>query len=109
MKTCLHITNYAIRQINVNPSILDNHMYQYIMSVEAVNQKVLEGVPFRTAYQEVAQEIKAGTYKSPEKVEHFHEGSLGNLCNPDIEEKMNSLLQKFDYRKILASWAKLLG
>ncbi len=108
LRYCLHMTHYAIGQIHVNSDILNNTIYQYVMSVEVVNKKVLDGKPFRTAYQEVAEEIKSGNYSSPKDIKHYHEGSLGNLCNTEIQKKMEKLIQKFDYSKILASVSNLL-
>jgi argininosuccinate lyase len=66
---------------------LKEEKYKYIYSVEAVNQKVLDGMPFRDAYQAVGQDIANGEFEIPEALNHTHEGSLGNLCNEEIREK----------------------
>ncbi|MCR9286892.1 MAG: argininosuccinate lyase [Bacteroidetes bacterium] len=87
VKNCLKITAYALQFMKVREGILKEEKYKYIYSVEAVNQKVLDGMPFRDAYQAVGQDIANGEFEIPEALNHTHEGSLGNLCNEEIREK----------------------
>jgi argininosuccinate lyase len=59
---------------------------------------VSQGVPFRDAYRQVADEITHGTFQHHASIEetlsHYtHEGSIGNLCNAQIKSKMNELTQ----------------
>ena len=56
--------------------------------MEEVNRRVLQGVPFREAYQQVGHEVENGTYKAKKEVHHTHAGSIGNLCTAQIREKM---------------------
>jgi len=109
LKTCMEITCYAIPRISVNTDILKDPRYQYIFSVDRVNQKVLEGTPFRTAYQQVASEIAEGTYHGSSQINHSHEGSMGNLSNQDIYKKLYTATSKFDFSKILDASRKLIG
>jgi argininosuccinate lyase len=53
-----------------------------------VNNRVLQGVPFREAYIQVGIEVENGTYQPNKSVNHTHEGSIGNLCTKEINEKM---------------------
>ncbi|HEY0769576.1 MAG TPA: argininosuccinate lyase, partial [Sphingobacteriaceae bacterium] len=84
LNECLEMAAYMFRHIAVKDDILKDKKYLYLFSVEAVNELVLQGVPFREAYKQVGMEIENGEFKAPEKVEHTHEGSIGNLCNKEI-------------------------
>ncbi|MFT4533155.1 MAG: argininosuccinate lyase [Saprospiraceae bacterium] len=86
----LSILNYIIPQIEVNKSILDDPKYDYLFSVEEVNQKVLEGMPFRDAYLAVAKDIQYGNFKPSKEVSHTAIGSIGNLGLDRILRKLNS-------------------
>ena len=109
LKSCLRLCQYTLQHIRVRTDIMGNSMYDYVYSVEAVNKKVMQGLPFRTAYQEVAKEIAEGTYEIPDRLEHTHEGSLGNLCNKQISEKMNRVVEQFNFTQIHLAREKLLG
>ena len=91
LKSCLYITEYAAGQITVNDEILEDPKYKLIFSVEAVNELVKEGIPFRDAYQQVAEHIEKGTFEPPMELHHTHEGSIGNLGNEEIRERFNSI------------------
>ena len=79
LKECLFMTRFMLEKIEVKKNILKEEKYQYMFSVELVNQLVLEGMPFRDAYVEVGRRIESGEFKVPVNLEHTHEGSLGNL------------------------------
>jgi argininosuccinate lyase len=96
----LSITELMAGNIRVNSSITDNPLYQEIFSVEEVNRLVIQGTSFRDAYREIAGRIADGTYKAGEKPDHTHEGSIGNLCNELIIEKMDNIMAGFDFEKI---------
>jgi argininosuccinate lyase len=91
LKSCLFITEYAAGKMSVNKEILDDPKYKLIFSVEAVNELVKEGVPFRDAYLQVAKQIEDGTFEPPTKLNHTHEGSIGNLGNEEIKERLDRL------------------
>lgn len=98
---CLHISRYALEQIEVNPGILKDERYQYLFSVEAVNQLVLEGASFRDAYRLVGEQIQNGSYKaSVAEVSYTHEGSIGNLCNAEISAEMDQVIAGFGFEKV---------
>jgi argininosuccinate lyase len=48
--------------VEVNRSILTDEKYKYIYSVDEVNRLVMAGVPFREAYNQVAERIREGTF-----------------------------------------------
>jgi len=96
---CIHISTEMLKYIEFDKHILDDDRYQYIFSVEEINKKVKKGVPFREAYNEVAESIANGSFKSDKIIHHTHEGSLGNLCNKEIKQKMEKILQEIDFQK----------
>ena len=98
LQQCLSITDYALEQMVVKEDILDDEKYRYLFSVESVNQEVLSGLPFRDAYRRVGQQIADGTFEPSHTLRHTHEGSIGNLCNDQIAEKMNHIMRSFDFK-----------
>lgn len=109
LSDCLNIVDLAINNMSVNKNILDDPRYDYLFSVEAVNELVLKGVPFREAYQQIGQQIEAGEFKPDKSVKHVHEGSIGNLCLSDIAQKKNNILQRFNFKKPEEAKSKLLN
>ena len=97
LSSCLEITHFMLQHIKISKNILQQPGYESLFSVERVNELVLSGIPFRDAYKQVGLEIESGTFTSPAKLNHTHEGSLGNLCNEDITQQMqkfNTLFEK---------------
>ncbi|MBE6251401.1 MAG: argininosuccinate lyase [Bacteroidales bacterium] len=100
MHKCLHMADYMLQHIIVKEGILDAPIYDYLFTVEEVNRRTLEGMPFRDAYKSVGIEVNEGKFRyqgasgktngqlSPEDLHHTSLGSLGNLCNDRIAEKM---------------------
>jgi len=88
---------------------MDYDRYKYVFSVEDVNKLVQQGVPFRDAYKKVGGEINAGTYEPSRSIEHTHAGSIGNLCLEQIYEKMESIVDGFEFKKIDAAYSNLLN
>jgi argininosuccinate lyase len=97
LKSCLQMTRLMLENIEVKDHILDDEKYTYLFSVEAVNELVNQGVPFREAYQQVGNQIEKGDFNFDYKkrLHHTHEGSIGNLCNDKIVEEMDKVLLKF--------------
>ena len=91
MKACLEILTFSLKEIRVNDSILDDPKYDYLFSVDTLNELVQSGMPFRDAYKKMGMEINAGTFTPKRDIHHTHEGSLGNLCLAEIREKMKVL------------------
>tara|TARA_R110002096_G_scaffold183757_11_gene361907 strand:- start:4529 stop:5830 length:1302 start_codon:yes stop_codon:yes gene_type:complete len=95
LKDCLFITEYAASKITANKNILDDPKYKLTFSVEVVNELVLQGVPFREAYVQVAKQIEEGTFEPPKNLNHTHEGSIGNLGNDEISERFKAVIKNF--------------
>jgi argininosuccinate lyase len=91
MKACLEIMTFSLREIKVNNGILEDPKYDYLFSVDTLNELVQNGMPFRDAYKQMGKEIDSGTFTPKRNIKHTHEGSLGNLCLEEIRKKMQSL------------------
>ena len=109
LKDCLQMTTYIVNRIEVNEHILDDPRYDYIFSVEEVNRLAASGMPFRDAYKKVGLDIEAGRFQPCKEVHHTHEGSLGNLCNQQIQALMESNMAGFHFEKVEEAQRKLLG
>ena len=108
MNECLNMMTLLMENIGVNPELINDEKYNDIFSVEKVNKLVLKGIPFRNAYKMVAEEIENGTFKPEKKISHKHEGSIGNLCNDMIEQKLNGVMCQFNFMKSETALSNLL-
>jgi argininosuccinate lyase len=105
---CLRMTTTMMAQVEINTHILDDDRYAFIFSVEEVNRRATEGVPFRDAYKQVGLEIEAGSFHPNKTVKHTHEGSIGNLCNGQITILRDNIAAGFDFERIKDAENKLL-
>ena len=113
LNNLLEITTYAIEHMTVKEDIMSNPLYAPAFSVEEVNRRVEQGVAFRDAYRQVADEITQGTFRHEATVEetlaHYtHEGSIGNLCNAQIKTKMDTIIQSLPLDTVHQTICKLL-
>ena len=92
MKACLELMTFSLKEIRVNKTILNDPKYDYLFSVDTLNEMVKNGMPFRDAYKTMGKAIENGNFKPKKDIEHTHEGSLGNLCLEEIKQKMNTNL-----------------
>ena len=102
MHKCLQMADYMLKHIQVNQKILDAPIYDYLFTVEEVNRRTLEGMPFRDAYKTVGIEVNEGRFcyqgvsgktngeLTPADLKHTSIGSLGNLCTDLIAGKMQN-------------------
>jgi argininosuccinate lyase len=97
LKSCLQMADLMLSNIKVNTGIVNDQRYDYIYSVEAVHHEVSAGLSFREAYKRVGQIIEKGEYVPDKTIRHTHEGSIGNLCNEKIREKMENSLTQFNF------------
>jgi len=93
LKDNLKVTDFMLQHIIINKTILDNPIYDYLYSVEEVNKLVMNGMNFRDAYRKLGAEILEGKFKPDKKIAHTHEGSIGNLCLGEIENKFKNALK----------------
>lgn len=96
-KACLQMTRLMLSHIEIKDNILEDSKYKYLFSVEAVNELVNKGIPFREAYKEIGNQIDRGEFHFDyrRQLHHTHEGSIGNLYNDRIVAEMGKVLDKF--------------
>src|SRR3984957_17039892 len=96
-KACLRMTRLMLSHIEIRDGILEDEKYRYLFSVEAVNELVNKGIPFREAYRQVGNEIEKGAFQFDyhQQLRHTHAGSIGNLSNDRIVAEMEKVLVKF--------------
>lgn len=94
LRSCLDMCDFMLAHIRVKDNILDDPKYNYLFTVEDVNRLALAGMPFREAYRTVGMQVQNGEYTPTKSVHHTHEGSIGNLCNPEIAAKMRSVMNR---------------
>ena len=82
------MAKYMLENISVNDDIVSDPKYKYMFTVEEVNKRVLEGMPFRDAYKTVGIEVNEGKFEWDGEINHTHKGSIGNLCTEEIKDKM---------------------
>jgi argininosuccinate lyase len=109
LKKCIEVAAYAIDSIRLNKNILDDKRYDYLFSVEEVNKLVNEGMPFRDAYVNVAKKIMEGDFVPNKNIKHTHLGSIGNLGNRSIREKMENVLKSYNFEKIEKAFSRLIS
>ena len=109
LNECLEMTAFMLDHISIKDNILADKKYSYLFSVEVVNDLALSGVPFREAYRIVGAQIEDGTFAPGATVKHTHEGSIGNLCNPQIETMMKSIVDQFNFEKVNKAIQQLLA
>jgi len=68
----------------------------------------LDGTPFREAYKIVGEQIENGDFVPQKKVNHTHEGSIGNLFLPSIADYKKSIIKKFNFDKVDSAIERLL-
>lgn len=109
LKDCLTMVSLMLANISVKENILADDKYKYVFSVEEVNKRVLQGVPFRDAYKEIGMAIEEGRFTYTTQVNHVHEGSIGNLCTAQVNAMMQQTLSQFGFEKVNTAIEKLVG
>ncbi len=108
LKSILDVARYMLENIIVHTDLVQQEKYQYLFTVEQVNKLVLSGIPFRDAYKKVGLDVEQGNYQADYSIHHTHEGSIGNLCLPEIKAKMESILYSFDFEGVEEKLKQLL-
>ncbi|MDD2793313.1 MAG: argininosuccinate lyase [Sediminibacterium sp.] len=99
LRNCLQMVHLMLSHVEVKESIVEDEKYRFLFSVEEVNKLVLNGVPFRDAYKQVGEAIEKGQFTYTPRVQHTHEGSIGNLCTEKIAAMMNKTIEGFEFNK----------
>jgi argininosuccinate lyase len=97
---CLERTGSMLAAVEINKDLQDDPRYRILGSVEAANRLVMEGVPFRDAYLQIAGTIQRGDFKPPEHIVYTHTGSIGNLKNERLIELKNSVIRSFNFERL---------
>ncbi|MBL7111218.1 MAG: argininosuccinate lyase [Bacteroidales bacterium] len=105
---CLRILIKVIPELGIRSADLNQEKYRYLFSVEEVNRHVLNGLPFREAYRKIAKDIESGDYSPGQDLQHTHEGSIGNLCNDEVLNKIDERLREFNFQTGNKALQKLL-
>jgi argininosuccinate lyase len=97
LKSCLGMMVLMLSHIRIKKDILQDEKYKYLFSVEAVNELVNQGIPFREAYKTIGNQIENGlfSFDQSKPLQHSHEGSLGNLNFSEISAEMIRVQAKF--------------
>lgn len=109
LNECLEIADFMLGHIVVKENVLNDPKYDYLFSVEVVNNEVLKGVPFREAYRQIGIAIEEGRFHPDKEINHTHEGSIGNLCNDKIEIAFSEARKGFGFEAVAMALNKLLG
>jgi argininosuccinate lyase len=96
LKQCLQMACMMLVQVQVKDNILEDEKYKYLFTVEKVNELVNIGMSFREAYKTVGMQVENGTFSFDGTLSHTHEGSIGNLCNAQINNLMEDVLKKWE-------------
>jgi argininosuccinate lyase len=108
LSDCIHLIALMMQSLEVNEHILDDNKYDLLFSVEKVNELVLQGIPFREAYKQIGLEVETGNFTTNKKLNHTHEGSIGNLCNDRIKKLKTEIISEFRFEKVNRAIEKLI-
>ncbi|MDG1397863.1 MAG: argininosuccinate lyase [Polaribacter sp.] len=87
VKDILDVFNYSIQQVIVKDIDLNDEKYQYLFTVDSINNLVVEGMSFREAYQKIGEQVQNNNYKPDLGKQHSHLGSIHNLGLEKIRNK----------------------
>ncbi len=108
LKSCLAMICLMLENISVKKDILKEEKYRFLFSVEEVNKLVARGTTFRDAYKMIASDIEQNSFSCSGEIMHTHQGSMGNLCNAEIRQLMEDVVQKFNFSKSKIALKQLL-
>jgi argininosuccinate lyase len=109
IQSCLEMTTYVLAHIEIKKDIAEDASYDPVFSVDAVNNLVQRGIPFREAYAIVADAIEKKQFVRPGKLAHTHTGSTGNPGNELVEKRFTGLVSGFQFERANTALAKLAG
>ena len=85
----------AVTGLVINSDIMKDGRYNDIFSVEEANRMVLEGIPFREAYREVAKKAGSGLFEVTTPADYSHTGSIGNTGSGLIRRRIVDVMGGF--------------
>jgi argininosuccinate lyase len=108
LRDCIRMATLMLENIEVKKDILSDEKYKYLFTVEEMNKLVLEGMPLRDAYKKIGADVEAGAFKTDRKMNHTHEGSIGNLQNEEIRRMMQNVVNRYNFRVVNEALQKLI-
>jgi argininosuccinate lyase len=96
LKECIDIMILMLDNIRIKKEITSDPLYNSIFSTEEVNRLAMQGVPFRDAYKKVSEMLGKGNFPETSIDKYTHDGSIGNLCNKEIQEIFNERMERFN-------------
>lgn len=78
MKEIIRVADFTIQQIQIKTEILSDKKYDLLFTVDSVNELVMQGDSFRTAYKKVGALVEQNEFVRPRSSQHSHTGSIGN-------------------------------
>lgn len=108
LRDCIKMASLMFENIQVKKEILEDEKYKYLFTVEEMNKLVLEGMPLRDAYKKIGADVESGTFKTDRKINHTHEGSIGNLQNGEISRMMQEVINRFNFKAVNDALQKLI-
>ncbi len=108
LKDCIRMAVLMFENIDIKKDILSDEKYKYLFTVEEMNKLVLEGMPLRDAYKKIGADVEDGKFKTDMKMNHSHEGSIGNLQNEEIRKMMQNITNRFNFAKVNNALQELL-
>ena len=111
LKNCIEMAGLMISNVEVKENILADEKYKYLFTVDAVNELVMKGTPFRDAYKIIGQQVEENSFEKPVKFlsGKGHEGSITNLCNAEINKQMEKLINSFPFEHVHMAIENLTG
>lgn len=109
LNSCMEISIKMLQNIKPEKDIYKLENNELFFSVEEVNKQVLKGAAFRDAYRSVASQIREGKFAPSRQIRHTHQGSIGNLCNDKVAERMNGIVDTFPFEKVNKALKQLLA
>jgi argininosuccinate lyase len=108
LRNCISMATLMIKNIEIKKDILDDEKYKYLFSVEEMNKLVAQGTPLRDAYKKIGVDIENNNFQYDLRLNHTHEGSIGNLQNDAIGKMMDTVISRFNFNKVNEALQKLL-
>ncbi|MHA8099166.1 argininosuccinate lyase [Aquirufa aurantiipilula] len=106
----LEITHYLVEHMKVKSDLLNHDKYDLLFSVEEVNRLVVQGVPFREAYQQIGKMIEEKQFDGSQRnLHHTHLGSIGNLGLDQIQAQKDTAYQRFGFEKVNQAIDRLIA
>ena len=108
IKDCIKMAMLMFENIEVKKDILADEKYKYLFTVEEMNKLVSQGMPLRDAYKKIGVDVENNEFTTDMKVNHSHEGSIGNLQNEAIKIMMENIIKRFNFKSVNDALQQLL-